>query len=73
VQLQQEGVCAFAIFTEPFGSQVDRVMAYQSTNRSLPAIAVEHPIQNVSPEELKKRASTIADAAQRLLEGRWDQ
>jgi hypothetical protein len=66
-------VAAFTILTEPFADQVQRVMAYQSTDRELPAIVIPHPIQNVSPDELRQRAEAIADAAERFLGGRRDE
>jgi hypothetical protein len=71
VLLQRAGVAAITIFTEPFREQIDRVTAYQTTDRPLPAISVEHPMQNVNPDEMRKRAVTIADVAQKLLRGEW--
>ena len=57
------------MLTEPFASQLDRAMAYESADRPLPAIVLPHPIQNVNEEELMARAVTLADAAIRLLRG----
>ncbi len=57
------------MLTEPFADQIARVMAYQPTDRPLPAVVVEHPMQNVGPEALRSRARQVADAAQRLLRG----
>ena len=45
------------------------VMAYQPTDRPLPAIVVHHPMQNVTTEQLQARSRQIADAAQQLLRG----
>jgi hypothetical protein len=42
-------------------------MAYQTTNRDLPVIVLEHPIQNASEIVLQSRAQDLADAAERLL------
>lgn len=67
--LQRRGVAAIVVLTEPFADQIARVMAYQPTDRPLPAVVVEHPMQNVSRDELRARAVQIADAAQRLLRG----
>lgn len=44
-------------------------MAYQHADRPLPAVVLPHPMQNVSTEELRRRAEILADAAQRLLKG----
>jgi hypothetical protein len=62
-------VPAFVVLTEPFADQIARVMAYQPSDRPLRAVVVEHPMQNLRPEELHARAVRIADAAQRLLRG----
>jgi hypothetical protein len=47
-------------------------MAYHRTDRTLPAIVLEHPMQNLSDDELDQRAEALATAAQRLLEGSWE-
>lgn len=70
--LQKRGAAAFAILTEPFADQVDRVMAYQRADRSLPAVVLEHPMQNLGLDELQRRAEALADGAQRLLAGEWE-
>jgi hypothetical protein len=57
------------VLTEPFADQIARVMAYQPTDRPLPAVVVAHPMQNVSRDELRGRAVQIADAAERILRG----
>jgi hypothetical protein len=62
-------VAAFAILTEPFASQIDRAMAYERSDRPLPAVVLRHPMQNLSEEELVARARDLADAAERLLRG----
>ncbi len=67
--LQRRGVAAVVVLTEPFADQIARVMAYQPTDRPLPAVVVEHPMQNVPRHELRARAVQIADAAERLLRG----
>ena len=72
MNLQKLGVAAFVILTEPFATQVDRVMAYQSADRDLPVIKLPHPTQNIDAATMQKRAEFIADAAQRLLDGKWD-
>ena len=43
-------------------------MAYQPSDRPLPAIVIDHPTQMVSDDVLHQRASQIADAVQRLLQ-----
>lgn len=45
------------------------VMTYYETDRELPAVVIEHPTQNLPPEDLPARSAQIADAAERLLEG----
>jgi hypothetical protein len=57
------------VLTEPFADQIARVMAYQPTDRPLPAVVVRHPMQNVRRDELRARAVEIADAAERMLRG----
>ena len=44
-------------------------MTYQPSDRSLPAIIVDHPTQMVEDEVLHRRAEQLADAIQRLLDG----
>ena len=70
--LQKAGVAALVVLTEPFREQIERVMAYQQTDRPLPAVVLPHPMQNVSPGELENRAALLADAAQQILRGEWD-
>ena len=67
--LQRRGVAALVILTEPFRDQIDRVMAYQPSDRPLPAIVLPHPMQNIGPAELQARSNALADAAERLLRG----
>ena len=42
-------------------------MAYQPSDRPLPAIVIDHPTQMVGEDVLRQRASQIADAVERLL------
>jgi len=42
-------------------------MTYQPSDRTLPAIVVDHPTQMVEDEVLHRRAAQIADAVKRLL------
>ena len=44
-------------------------MTYHSSDRPLPAVVIDHPMQNVGPEEIRQRGRQIADAAQRILKG----
>lgn len=57
------------MLTEPFAAQLARAMAYETSDRPLPAVVLPHPIQNVTEEELMARAVMLADAAERLLRG----
>ncbi len=43
-------------------------MAYQPSDRPLPAIVIDHPTQMVAEDVLRQRASQIADAVERLLQ-----
>jgi hypothetical protein len=67
--LQRSGVAGFAVLTAPFADQIERAMAYQPADRPLPAIVIDHPTQMVGEEVLRQRATQIADAVQRLLDG----
>ncbi len=42
-------------------------MAYQPSDKPLPAIVVSHPTQMVEDDVLRDRAREIADAVERLL------
>lgn len=57
------------MLTAPFADQIERAMAYQPADRPLPAIVIDHPMQMVEHELLRQRATQIADAVQRLLDG----
>lgn len=67
--LQRRGAAGIAILTEPFGNQVDRAMAYYPTDRHLPSIVLDHPMQMISPEEINSRAEQLVTAAEQLLDG----
>lgn len=67
ILLQQRGAAAIAIVTEPFATQMSRVAAYYETDRPIPVIVLDHPMQNLSPEALYARSQAVADAAQELL------
>jgi hypothetical protein len=71
VLLQKRGQAAFAILTTPFGDQVDRVMTYQSADRDLPALVLDHPMQNIDAAGLEQRAVQLADIAVSMLDGTW--
>jgi hypothetical protein len=38
----------------------------------LPAVVLPHPMQNIGPDDLENRALVLADTAERLLHGEWD-
>ncbi|MGW6729643.1 UGSC family (seleno)protein [Nocardia sp. NPDC055029] len=67
ILLQQRGAAGIAILTEPFASQVDRVASYYETDRDVPVIVLDHPMQNLSADELLARSTALADAAEGLL------
>jgi hypothetical protein len=60
-------VAAVVVLTEPFQDQLARVLAYQTTDRPLPAVVLPHPMQNIGPAGVAARAEALADAAERLL------
>lgn len=62
-------MAAFAILTVPFAEMAQTVTAFYETDRPLPAVLIEHPTQNLEPDQLPSRSMQIADAAQRILEG----
>ena len=67
--LQRLGVAGIAVLTEPFREMVTGMLAFQETDRPLPAIVIGHPMQNINDEEIERRALQIADSAERLLAG----
>ena len=67
--LQRLGVTAIVVLTEPFRTMVEAMLAYQETDRPLPAVVLDHPMQNITADEIDQRARQLADAAQRLLAG----
>jgi hypothetical protein len=69
VFLQQRGAVALPILTHPFEDVLARILSYYQTTEPMPHIAIEHPIQNLAPEQLAERARAIAAAAAALLEG----
>jgi hypothetical protein len=60
------------VLTEPFADQVERAVAYYTIDRSLPPVVLPHPMQNIGPDQIENRAVVLADAAERLLRGEWD-
>lgn len=69
VLLQQRGAAGLAILTEPFKEQSERASAYYNTDREIPAVILDHPMQNLQPEELEARSMQLADIAEALLNG----
>jgi hypothetical protein len=69
VLLQRLGVTAIVVLTEPFQTMVQAMLAFQETDRPLPAIVLDHPMQNITSAEIDQRARQLADAAERLLAG----
>lgn len=66
--LQRRGAAGIAILTEPFGNQVSRLMMYQPSDRPLPVIVLDHPMQMISADEMDKRAKQLVDAIEKLLD-----
>jgi hypothetical protein len=61
------------MLTEPYQGQQQRVMKYQTTDRDLPLIVLQHPIQSANEEALDSRAEELADAAERLLKEAFEE
>ena len=66
--LQRRGAAGIAVLTVPFGEQVDRAMAYYPSDRPLPAIILDHPMQMITPKEINARAEQLVTAAEKLLD-----
>jgi len=69
VLLQTRGATVFVVLTEPFRDQVDRVMAYYRSDRPLPVVVIDHPVQTLDEAGIKARARQLADKAQKILRG----
>jgi hypothetical protein len=69
VLLQRLGVAAFVILTEPFRAVVAKMLEFQETDRPLPYIVLDHPMQNLDADGVEARAQQLTAAAQRLLAG----
>ena len=67
--LQRLGVAAFVILTAPFETVVAKMLEFQETDRPLPYIVLDHPMQNLDANGVEARARQLAAAAQRLLAG----
>jgi hypothetical protein len=67
VLLQRLGVAAFVVLTEPFRAVVGKMLEFQETDRPLPYIVLDHPMQNLDAAGVEARAQQLAAAAQRLL------
>jgi hypothetical protein len=66
--LQRRGAAGIAILTTPFADQIKRATVYYPSDRPLPAIVLDHPMQMISPEELEARALQLVEAAIALLD-----
>ena len=65
-------MAAFVILTEPFKDMVDDIVAFQQSDRPLPAIVLDHPTQNLGADGVQERARQLADGAERLLREAYD-
>jgi len=61
-----------AVLTTPFADQVSRAMTYYPSDRQLPVIVLDHPMQMISPEEIDVRAVQLVNAAEKFLNGEED-
>lgn len=43
-------------------------MMYQPSDRPLPVIVLDHPMQMISADEMDKRAKQLVDAIEKLLD-----
>jgi hypothetical protein len=69
VLLQSRGAAGFVVLTTPFADQIERQTAYYQIDRPLPAIVLDHPVQNISPAVREQRAQQLAEQVSRLLRG----
>lgn len=60
------------MLTTPFADQIDRTTAYYTTDRRLPAIVLDHPVQNIPAEVREERAQQMADQIEKLVKGEWE-
>lgn len=60
------------MLTKPFEAMAEMVLAYYETDRPLPTIVLDHPTQNLPPEQLAERVEQLVDATIRLLDGQVD-
>ena len=70
VLLQTRGTAVFVVLTEPFRDQVARVLAYYRSDRPLPVVALDHPMQNLNEAGVQARAEQLADKIELLLAGK---
>lgn len=70
--LQVRGAAGFVVLTTPFADQIDRATAYYETDRRLPAIVLDHPVQNIPADVREQRAQQLADQCERLVRGTWE-
>ena len=47
-------------------------MTYYPSDRQLPVIVLDHPMQMISPEEIDARAVQLVNAAEKFLNGEED-
>lgn len=57
------------MLTIPFADQLDRAMAYYPTDRPMPSITLNHPMQMITDDEINDRAVQLVEAAIALLDG----
>ncbi|MFE3188479.1 UGSC family (seleno)protein [Nocardia sp. NPDC059240] len=67
ILLQQRGAAAIAVLTKPFESQMDRIATYYETDRPIPVVVLDHPMQNVGTAELRARSEALADAVEAIF------
>ena len=52
-----------------FEDVLARILSYYTTTAPMPSIVIEHPIQNISADQLVERARAIVEHVERLLDG----
>ena len=49
------------MLTEPFQAVCERILSYWKPDKPLPVLVMDHPMQNISQDEVKRRGQQIAE------------
>jgi hypothetical protein len=67
ILLQQRGVTAVPVVTAPFVGVLPKLLSVWQADGALSGIVLEHPIADLGPVELERRAHDLVQAVERLL------